>query len=96
VHLLFALMLINLAPPSVIKHVPPARTGYWKDSGEELDYFIVGKLDDRDRDRVCGFVVKTESGYDVMTLKSGGAKTGVDGKADTLPVAKAQVEQDCR
>jgi hypothetical protein len=88
VHLLLALMLI--------KHVPPARVGYWKENGDELDYLIVGKLDDRDRDRVCGFVVKTETGYDVQTLKSGGAKTGFDGKANTLELAKYEVERDCR
>ncbi len=87
-HLLLALMFI--------KHVPPARVGYWKDNGDESDYLIVGKLDNGDRDRVCGIVVKTEDGYDVQTLKSGGAKTGFDGKAENLQLAKYEVEQDCR
>jgi hypothetical protein len=88
VHLLLALM--------IIKHTPPTRVLYWKENGSELDLMVVGKLDDRDRDRVCGFVAKGEDGWDVITLKSGGAKTGLVSKADALESAKAQVEQDCK
>ncbi len=87
-HLLIALMLI--------KHIPPARVTYWKENGSELDLMLVGKLDNGDRDRVCGFVVKGEDGWDVITLKSGGARTGFDGKAESLDLAKAEVEQDCK
>ncbi len=87
-HLLIALMLI--------KHIPPARVTYWKENGSELDLMLVGKLDNGDRDRVCGFVVKGEDGWDVITLKSGGARTGFDRKAESLELAKAQVEQDCK
>ncbi len=87
-HLLIALM--------IIKHIPPARVTYWKENGSEYDLVLVGKLDNGDRDRVCGFVAKSEDGWDVITLKSGGARTGFDGKADTLELAKAEVEQDCK
>ncbi len=87
-HLLLALMLT--------KHVPTTRVTYWKENGSELDLMLVGKLDDRDRDRVCGFVARSEDGWDVITLKSGGAKTGIISKADALESAKAQVEQDCK
>lgn len=88
VHLLLALLLT--------KHVPATRVVYWKENGSELDLMVVGKLDDRDRDRVCGFVAKSDDGWDVITLKSGGAKTGLVGKADALDSAKTQVEQDCK
>jgi hypothetical protein len=86
-HLVFALMFI--------KHMPPVRAGYWKVNGDENDYYIVSKLDNGDRDRVCGVVTKDETGWDVLTLKSGGAKTGFDGKADNFDLAKYEVEQDC-
>jgi hypothetical protein len=79
-----------------IKHIPPARVGYWKDNGDESDYVLVGKMDNGERDRICGVVTKAEGGWAVLTLKSGGAKTGFDGKAENLDLAKYEVEQDCR
>jgi hypothetical protein len=79
----------------LIKHIPPTRTGYWKANGDENDYYIVGKLDNGDRDRVCGVVTKSDSGWDVLTLKSGGAHKGFDGRADNFDLAKYEVEQDC-
>ena len=87
-HLIIALM--------IIKHMPPVRATYWKENGSELDFMLVSRLDNGDRDRVCGFVAKGDDGWDVITLKSGGARTGFDGKADSLEQAKAQVEQDCK
>jgi hypothetical protein len=87
-HLLIALMLI--------KHVPPARVGYWKDNSGESDFMLVGTLGGGEHDRVCGLVSKSDDGWDVITLRSGGAIKGVDGKADTFDQAKFQVEQDCR
>jgi hypothetical protein len=78
------------------KHVPTTRVTYWKENGSELDLMLVGKLDNGDRDRVCGFVAKGDDGWDVITLKSGGARTGFDAKADSLDEAKEKVEQDCK
>jgi hypothetical protein len=88
VHILIALMLI--------KHIPPARITYWKDNGSESDFMLVGTLESGEHDRVCGFVAKSDDGWDVVTLKSGGARKGFDGKADNLDLARYEVEQDCR
>jgi len=41
-------------------------------------------------------VAKGEDGWDVITLKSGGARTGFETKADSLDTAKEKVEQDCK
>ena len=87
-HLLIALILI--------KHIPPARVGYWKDNGSESDFMLVGTLGSGEHDRVCGLISKSDEGWDVITLRSGGALKGIDAKADSLDLAKSQVEQDCR
>jgi hypothetical protein len=78
-----------------LKHLPPARVGYWKENGSESDFILVSTLENGEHDRVCGLISKSDNGWDVITLKSGGAIKGLDGKADTFDIAKAQVEEDC-
>ena len=38
---------------------------------------LVGTLENGEHDRVCGFIAKSEGGWDVITLKSGGATQGL-------------------
>lgn len=75
--------------------VHPARVAYWVSAPNEYDFVIKAHLG-VDHERICGIVTKDASLWDAITMRSGGARVGIDRNGLPLDAAKLAVEQDCR
>jgi hypothetical protein len=88
----------------------PVRVTYWAPGPGEYDFVIKGHLG-VDHERVCGVVTKDgdltganandpatkDAGlWDVVTMKSAGARTGISRSKLPLDAAKLAAEEDCR
>ena len=73
----------------------PARVTYWVSTPGEYDFIVKAHLG-ADHERICGIVTKDGDLWDTMTMRSGGARIGIDKNGLPLDAAKLAVEQDCR
>ena len=88
-HALFAVLLMS----KLLSH---EKMTFWKDNpGGESEYVIKAHLAS-DTDRVCGILTQSGEGYDILTIRSGGAHRGVSLSGLPLDAAKHAIEDDCR
>lgn len=73
----------------------PVKVTYWVQSSNEYDLVIKDHLG-VDHERICGIVTKDGELWDTVTLKSAGARDGIERNQLPLDAAKMAAEQDCR
>jgi hypothetical protein len=73
----------------------PVRVTFWMQQPGEEDFMIKAHLGG-DHDRVCGVLTKDGDAWDVMTIKSGGARVGITKNGLPHDAAVQAIEDDCR
>lgn len=93
-----------------VSFLHPVRVTYWTQAPGELDFVIKGHLGE-DHERICAVVTRdgdpnqansnapaAQDGglWDVVTMKSAGARVGISRNKLLLDAAKLAAEEDCR